>query len=178
MYSLLPREMPLPSHALCARMPVSSPRLVAHAPALCVMPAVFGGCYCGMCRNTLTIPHGPSHSLFCPPPLSPPFPGPRTRGGVFPSVCVMHVRVCACTRDMCVPVCVRVCACEFVLVCVRACVHVCVSVRVCLRVRVRVCCCVCAYSCANAVCLFACTYVRACIRACVRVSVCVIPSSL
>jgi len=54
MFSLLPRQMPLPPHALRARM--SSPRLIAHTPALCVMPSVFGGCYCGMCGNTLTIP--------------------------------------------------------------------------------------------------------------------------
>ena len=28
-----------------------------------VQPAVIGGCYCSMCGNTLTIPHGPSLSL-------------------------------------------------------------------------------------------------------------------
>ena len=41
MFSLLLREMPLPAHALRAR--VCGPRFIVHAPALSVMPAVFGG---------------------------------------------------------------------------------------------------------------------------------------
>ena len=140
-FSLLPHQMPLPAHALHTR--ISSQTLIAHTPALCVMPTVFGVCYCGMCANTLTIPHGPSLSLFCPTSTLSPLLRPMHAGRGNPlRVCHMCicVHVCVCTRGMCVSLCLRVCACEFVLVCVRACVspctcvceracHVCVCVR-------------------------------------------------
>jgi len=165
--SLLPREMPLPAHALGAR--VSGLRLIAHAPALCVMPAVFGGGYCGMCGNTLTIPHGPSLSLFCPTSTLSLLPRPTHAGRGNPlracHVCI-RVRVCVCTRGMCVSVCVRVCACEFVLVCVCTCVSACVCACACA------CACMCAYACTNAMCLFACTYACVCLCPCVCESVC------
>jgi len=191
MFSLLPRQMPLrlPAHALRVRM--SSPRLTAHTPALCVTPTVFGGCYCGMCKNTLTMPHNPSLSLFCiTSTLSPLLRPMHARRGNPLRVCHVCIRVrhgvCVCTRGMCVSVCVRVCACEFGFVCVRTCVstctcvcvracHVCVCVRayVCVRVCLGVCACV---SCA---CLRACVCVRAsllgcvCVRGYVCVSACV-----
>ena len=137
MFSLLAREI-LPAHVLRERM--SSPRLIAHAPARCVMSAVLGGCYCGMCRNTLTIPHGPSLSLFCPTFTLSPLPRPTHAGRGNPlrvcHVCI-RVRVCVRTRGMCVSVCVLVRACEFVLVCVRVCV-----LGVCVRVSARACACV------------------------------------
>jgi len=186
MFSLLPRQMPLPAHALRAHK--SSPRLIAHTPALCVMPTVFGSCYCGMCGNTLTIPHGPSLSLFCPTSTLSLLLRPTHAGRGNPlrvcHVCI-RVRVCVCTRGMCVSVCVRVCACEFVLVCVRTCVsvctcvcvrarHVCVCVRacvacefawVCVRARVRVCVCMC-------VCVFLRTRVHLRVSLCVRATMC------
>jgi len=113
---------------------VSGPRLTAHAPALSVMPAVFGGCYRCMCGNTLTIPYGPSLSLSCPTSTFSPLPRPTHVGRGNPlracHVCIC-VRVCAYERGMCVSVCMRVCTCEFVLVCVRAYVRVCV--RACMR---------------------------------------------
>jgi len=179
MFSLVRREMPLPAHALHAR--VYGPRLIARAPALSVMPAVFGGCYRCMCGNTLTIPHGHSLSLFFPTSTLSPHPMPTHVGrGNSPRAChvCIRVRVSACARGMCVSVCVRVCTCEFVLVCVRAYVRVCMlaCMRVCLRVRVCVCMCACA--CANAMCLCACTYACVCLGACVRVSVYVFPSYL
>jgi len=179
MLSLLPREMPLPAHAFRAR--VSGQRLIAHAPALSVMSAVFGGCYRCMCGNTFTIPHDPSLSLFCPTSTLSPLPRPTHAGRGNPlracHVCI-HVRVGVCASGMCVSVRVRLCTCKFVLVCVRAYVRVCV--RACMRVclRVCVCVCVCACVCANAICLCACTYACVCLRACVRVSVCVFPSYL
>ena len=99
------------------------------------------------------------------PPLSPPFPGPRTRGGVIPSARVMCVSACvlAFARMACVCLCACVCVrasliwCVCVYVCLRACVPARVSVRVCVRVRVRMPC----------VCLHArmrvCIYVCACV---------------
>ena len=158
MFSLLLREMPLPVYALHAR--VSGPRLIAHAPALSVMSAVFSGCDLSVCRNTLNIPHGPSLSLFCPTSTLSSLPRPTHAGRGDPlracHVCI-RVRVGACASGMCVSVCVRVCTCELVLVCVRAYVRVCV--RACMRVclRVRVCVCVCACVCANSMCLRSCT---------------------
>jgi len=171
MISLLQREMPLPAHAL--RACVSAPRLIAHAPVLCVIPAVFSGCYCGMCGNTLTIPHDPSLSLFCPTSTLSPLPRPTHAGRVDPlracHVCI-RVRVCVCTRGMCVSVCVRVCTCEFGLLCVRICVFACM--------RICTCACACICACANAMCLFACTYACVYLCTCVCVRVCVFPSSL
>jgi len=179
--------MPLPAHALRARM--SSPRLIVHTPALCIMPTIFGGCYCGTCGNTLTIPHGSSLSLFCPTstlsPLTRPTHAERGNPLRVCHVCI-RVRVCVCTPGMCVSVCVRVCACKFILVCVRTCVSAwCVCVRVCLRyfgvcayVCVCVSACMCTYACTNAMCLFTCTYACVCICTCVCVSVRVFPSSL
>ena len=147
-------QMPLPAHALRARM--SSLRLIAHTPALCVMPTVFGGCYCGMCGNTLTIPHGLSLSRFCPTSTLSPLLRPKHAGRGNPlracHVCIC-VRVCVCTCGMCVSVCVHVCTCEFVLVCVRTCVSVCTCACTC------VCACMCTYVCMNAMCVFARTYV-------------------
>jgi len=125
-----------------------------------------------VCGHTLTTPHGPSLSLFCPTSTLSHHPRPTHAGRVNPlracHVCI-RVRVC---------VCVHVCTCEFVLVCVRAYVRVRVRacMRVCLRVRVCVCVCACAY--ANDMCLCACTYACVYLRACVRVSVCVFPSYL
>ena len=82
----------------CMRQAHSS--LITHALAMYVMPAVFGGsCHC-MCGNTLTIPHAPSLSVFCPTLTVCLLPDSRTRGGVLLS-----------TRVMCVSACMRVCAC-------------------------------------------------------------------
>jgi len=166
MFSLLPHQMPLPAHVLRARM--SSPILIAHTPALCVMPTVFGGCYCGMCGNTLTIPHGPSLSLFCPTSTLSPLLRPVHAGRGYPlrvcHVCIC-MRVCVCTRGMCVSVYVRVCACEFGFVCV----HTCVSMCTCVCVRAcHVWVCVRAYVCVR-VCLgvCACAGTCVCLRACV-----------
>jgi len=142
----------------CMRQAHSS--LITHTLAMYVMPAVFGGsCHC-MCGNTLTIPHAPSLSVFCPTLTVCPLPDSRTRGGVFLS-----------TRVMCVSACTCVYACVS-CVCLRACVCVCL--------RLRVCACVCGCACANAMCLRACTYAGVCHgqRACVRVSVCIFPSYL
>jgi len=172
MFSLLPRQMPLrlPAHALRVRM--SSPRLTAHTPALCVTPTVFGGCYCGMCKNTLTMPHNPSLSLFCiTSTLSPLLRPMHARRGNPLRVCHVCIRVrhgvCVCTRGMCVSVCVRVCACEFGFVCVRTCVSTCtcVCVRAC-----HVCVCVRAYVCVR-VCLGVCACAGTCV--CLRACVCV-----
>jgi len=162
MFSLLPRQMPLPAHALRARM--SSPRLIAHTPALCVMPTVFGGFYGGMCRNTLTIPHGPSLSLFCPTSTLSPLLRPKHAGRGNPlrvcPVCI-RVHVCVCTRGMCVSVCVRVCA----RVCFCVCAYLCVCVHLCLHVRVCVYVYVCVYECRVSVC----THVCVCLSMSVRV---------
>jgi len=90
-------------------------RLIAHAPVLYVMPAVFSGCYHCICGHTLTIPHAPLLSLSsAQPPKSSPLLGWRTRGGVLPSVRVTCVSAC-----MCACVCVS-CVCLSVCVCVRA----------------------------------------------------------
>jgi len=78
------------------------------------------------------------------PPLSPPFPGPRTWGGVIPSACVMCVSACmfACARVACLCLCACVCVraslfwCVCVHVCLRACLPASVRARVCVRVRV------------------------------------------
>jgi len=152
---------------------MSNTRIIAHTPVLSIIAAVLGGCYCCVCGNTLTIPHGPSLSLFCPTSTLSPLPRPSHVGRVNPlracHVCI-RVRVCVCACGLCGSECGCVCSCEFVLACVRAYVRVCV--RACWRVcvRVRVCVCVCASACANAVCLCACTYACVCLRACMRVS--------
>ena len=160
--------------------------LITHALAMYVMPAVFGGSYHCMCGNTLTIPHAPSFSVFCPTPTVCPLTR-LTHAWRGPPLHACHVciRVHACVRVrvMCVSACVVcVCACASVWACLRACVRVriCVCVCVCVCLRVRVCACVCGCACANAMCLRACTYAGVCHgqRACVRVSVCVFPSYL
>jgi len=85
------------------------------------------------------------------PPLSPPFPGPRTQGGLIPSARVMCVSACvfACARVVCVCLCACVCVraslvcCVYVYVCSRACVSARVRVRVYVRVRMP---CVCLHA--------------------------------
>jgi len=102
---------------------------------------------------------------FVQPLLSPPFPGPRTRGVVIPSAPIMCVSACvfACARVACVCLCACVCVraslfwCVCVRVCLRACVPARVRVRVCERVRVRMPC-VCLH-----VRMRVCDYVRACV---------------
>jgi len=121
-------------------------RLIAHAPALYVMPPVFSACYRCKCGNTLTIPHTPSLSLFRPTSTASPVTRMTNAGRATPLRLVSCVYPRACVACVCLCVCVRVCACEFVLVCVCVCLRACV--RVCLRVRV--CVCVCASACANA----------------------------
>jgi len=167
-YVLLAASQNAPTCACpsCARV-----RPETHCACTCPMrlPAVFGGCYCGMCRNTLTIPHGPSLSLFCPIFTLSPLPRPTHAGrGNFLQAChvCIRVRVCVCTRGMCV--CVCACVCVRVLMCV--CAYECVCVRLCLRVCVRVYVCVCHVS--------VCMHVCVCVSMSVCVSVCVLPSSL
>jgi len=78
------------------------------------------------------------------PPLSLPFPGPRTWGGVIPSTRVMCVPACVFARTS--VACVCLCAC----VCVRASLFWCVCVHMYVCVCVRVCVCVSACVCASA----------------------------
>jgi len=162
-------------------------RLIAHALALYIMHVVVSGCYHCMCGNTLTVPHAPSLSLFCP--TSTVSPNTRLmRAGMGTSLRACHVYICVrvcvcvlgCMRVMCMTACVRVCVCVFVLVCVRACIRVYVCVRVC----VCVCACVHARACIRVrahmpgVCMRARMRVCVCVRACVRLSVCVFLSYL
>jgi len=105
------------------------------------------------------------------PPLSPPFPGPRTRGGVIPSARVMCVSACVLARAR--VACVCLCAC----VCVRAslfwCVFVHMYVCVCVRVCVCVCACLCASACVRVYVRILCVCVRAYTRVCVCARACV-----
>ena len=167
MFSLLHRKMPLPAHALRAR--VSGPRLIAHAPALCVCP-LFSVVVIAVCAEILSLyPMARLSLSSVQPPLSPPLPRPTHAGrGNFLQAChvCIRVRVCVCTRGMCV--CVCACVCVRVLMCV--CAYECVCVRLCLRVCVRVYVCVCHVS--------VCMHVCVCVSMSVCVSVCVLPSSL
>jgi len=168
MFSLLPRQMPLRAHALRARM--SSPRLIAHTPAPDSMRHAH-------CFRWLSLWYVRKYSHYTPWPFSlsllsnlHPLPLLRSKhAGRGNPLRVCHVcirmRVCMCTRGMCVSVRVRVCACEFVLVCVRTCVSACTCACTC------VCACMCTYACHSVrmpcVCLHArmrvCVYVRACV---------------
>ena len=161
MISLLLREMPLPAHVL---------RVCPETHCACTCPMRHARCF-----QWLLLRYGRKYyhytpwplslSLLSNPPLCPPFPGPRTRGGVIPSACVMCVSACvfACARLACVCLCACVCVrasffwCVCVLVCLRALVPARVCVRVCVRMRVRMPC----------VCLHArmrvCVYVHACV---------------
>jgi len=143
--------MPLPAHADCAR--ISGPTPIAHAPALSVMPAVFGVCYRCVCGNSHYTPWPFCLSLLSNLYSLPRFPTHAVWGNPLHAchACI-RVRVCVCVHGICVSVCVCVCACEFVLVCVRACVRVCVCSCVyasaCVRVRVQMPCFV-THSCKN-----------------------------
>ena len=167
MFSLLMRKMPLPAHDHRAR--VSGPRLIAHAPALSVCP-IFLVVVINVCAEILSpYPMALLSLSTVQPPTPPPFPGPRTRGGVIPSARVMCVSACVFARTS--VVCVCLCAC----LCVRAslfwCVFVHMYVCVCVRVFVCVCACVCASAC---VCLHVCVYVCKChVSVCVHICVCV-----
>jgi len=108
--------------------------------------------------------------FFCPTSTLSPLLRPIHAGRGNPlrvcHVCI-RVRVCVCTRGMCVSVCVRVSACEFGFVCVRTCVSTCtyVCVRAC-----HVCVCVCACVCVQ-VCLGVCACAGTCVCLCACVSV-------
>jgi len=171
--SLLARTMPLPARALFARRPDTCllvpclchvrsvctrlPRHRAtHLPTPCacptllvvlamyVMPALFCGHYYCMCRNTLTIPHALSLSLFCPTLTVCPITR-LTHAWRGPPLRACHAYICVHVY-VCVSVCVRACvyvrvglgvfAC--VCTCVSLCACVCVIARACVRLRVCV----------------------------------------
>ena len=116
-----PARHPLRMHLPCPSCPLFSVFVIA------------------VCAETLTTPHGPSVSLFCPTStLSP--ASPRMRCGVIPSTHVMRVSACvsacACMASVCLCACVCVRASLFWCVCVR--VYVCMSARACMRLRVCV----------------------------------------
>ena len=108
---------------------------------------------------------------FVQPPLSLPFPGPCTRGGVIPSARVMRVSACvfACAHVACVCLCACVCVRASLFWCVCEHMFVCVCVRVC----VCVCACVCASACVRLRVRMPCVCVRAHMRVCVCVRACV-----
>jgi len=97
------------------------------------------------------------------PPLSPPFPGPRTLGRVIPSACVcVYQRAFFRVHAWHECICVRACVC--VRVCFGVCAYVCVCVRVCLRVCVCVYVYVCVYECHVSVCMYVCVCVSMYVR--------------